>query len=319
MTLEETAYSALAVEPSQNQMLDINSINGRGMTEETKTQRLATIQEISIVAAQPVLLSALDDEEKPNGILSYEVQPGDVLSSIASDYGVTVKTLISANTIKNIDALSPGMQLRIPPIDGIIYKVKAKDTVLSLALKYKADKDAIISFNSLPLEGDLQVGQEIVIPCGIQEASGKKPGGPVQDISKQRFAGLPKFEGYFINPATCIITQRAHGRNGVDCANKIGTQIYAAASGVVNWAEASGYNRGYGKVVRIAHDNNTETLYGHLSKLYVGNGETVSQGQLIGLMGSTGKSTGSHVHFEVHNGYNILARNPLNGQVIAKQ
>ena len=183
-----------------------------------------------------------------------------------------------------------------------------------LAKKYDAEQDKIISFNGLPLSGDLQIGEELIIPGGKMPSSV-----PTRTISgSQRFAGLPKFEGFFITPATCRISQRDHLRNGYDCAAATGTPVYAAASGIVNFAK-NGWNGGYGSYVRISHLNGLETLYGHLSKIYAVSGETVEQGEIIGLIGNTGQSTGPHVHFEVHGAINPLSKYRLGGQVLAKK
>ncbi len=318
-SIEETVASTTQQEPSLAQMLDMNSIVGRGggTGKLFKNDILATIQDTSLLAYQTVDTEAIDDEEDFNGVRKYEVQEGDVLSAIAFDYSLNIQTLIAANNLANINALKPGTILNIPPIDGIVHVVKKGDTVGSLAKKYKAESDKIISFNNLPLAGDLQIGEELIIPDGVLPAKAIAIVRPV--ANSKRFAGLPKFDGYYITPATCIITQRAHVRNGYDCANKVGTPIYAAASGQVKFAANSGSNHGYGREVILTHANGTETLYGHFSQVIVVTGETVAQGQLIGYMGNTGRSTGSHLHFEVHGAYNILARYSLRGQVIAKQ
>ena len=318
-TIEGTAASSIGGELSPGQMFDMNSLVGSVGSggKLIKTETLATIQDSALLAYQSVDTTARDEDEEANGIRKYEIQEGDVLSGIAFDYGLNLQTLIAANNLSNINALKPGTILTIPPIDGVVHIVKTGDTVSSLAQKYKAESEKIISFNELPLSGDLKIGQELIVPGGVLPAKAVATVRPVAGV--KRFAGLPKFDGYYITPATCIITQRAHIRNGYDCANKTGTPIYAAASGQVNLARATGNYQGYGRVVRITHANDTETLYGHFSQILVSVGETVSQGQLIGYMGNTGRSTGPHLHFEVHGAYNILARYALRGQVIAKQ
>ena len=101
-------------------------------------------------------------------------------------------------------------------------------------------------------------------------------------------------------------SQGIHGHNGVDLAASVGTPIYASAAGTVIISKTGGYNGGYGNYIVIRHDNGTQTLYAHNTENYVGVGETVSQGQTIGTVGSTGRSTGAHVHFEVRG-----AKNPF--------
>ena len=109
-------------------------------------------------------------------------------------------------------------------------------------------------------------------------------------------------------PTTGFDWGKIHGRNGVDIANSCGTPVYAAADGMITIADSSGYNGGFGKYIKIAHPNGTETLYGHSMKLLVAVGQEITRGQEIMLMGSTGRSTGCHLHFEVHGARNPLAK-----------
>ena len=116
---------------------------------------------------------------------------------------------------------------------------------------------------------------------------------------------LKTLVGYFINPVPGYkrISQRLHGNNGVDLAAPTGTEIVASASGTVLLAR-NGYNGGYGNMVIIKHPNGTQTLYAHQSKITTSTGDRVSQGQTIGYVGSTGRSTGPHLHYEIHGARN---------------
>jgi murein DD-endopeptidase MepM/ murein hydrolase activator NlpD len=126
------------------------------------------------------------------------------------------------------------------------------------------------------------------------------------DIAK--YSSLPKYAGYYIFPTPgAVRTQKMHGNNGVDLGNKTGAPVLAAAGGTVTVAKAGGYNYGYGNYIRITHPNGTETIYGHLSRVDVSVGQTVDKGQQIGAVGSTGNSTGPHLHFEVRGAYNPWA------------
>lgn len=248
--------------------------------------------------------SNLEEDGKSNAIVTYTVQEGDTISFIASDFGISVNTIIWANNLKNINGIRPGDELKIPPVNGIIYKVKKGDTIESVAKKYSAEKDKIISFNFLPKNGSLQVGEEIIIPDGKISSLDR------QDFispTVKRFAYLPDFGDFFRFPTIGFDWGRIHGRNGVDIANSCGTPIYASADGAATTTQPSGWNGGFGKFIKLIHANGTETVYAHLSKLIVGLGDTISKGQLIALMGSTGRSTGCHLHFEVHGAKNPLA------------
>lgn len=167
--------ATVAMEPTQNQMVDINSIAGGHAVAPTPSEAMmVTVQENSLVPNQSVL-ATLDEGEDRTETLTYEVQEGDTLSGIATDYGLTMQTLITANNLSNVNALKPGTELKIPPLDGILYTVKKNDTVSSIALKYKSDADKIISFNGLPISGDLKLGQEIFLPDGVMPKGAPTP------------------------------------------------------------------------------------------------------------------------------------------------
>ena len=241
-----------------------------------------------------------------NSVIEYTAQEGDLLSFIATDYGVSTDSVMWANKLKNADNISPGQVLRIPPITGVIHIVVRGDTPTLIAQKYQASEDRIMSYNHIPKSGVLVVGDEIIVPEGkMQNSKSKTLPRAIQDA----FAHLPDLKDFFKIPTPGFNWGKIHGRNGVDVANQCGTSIYAAADGVVTSAMATGYNGGFGKYLKIAHQNGTETLYAHTSKLLVVSGQQVARGDQIALMGTTGRSTGCHLHFEVHGAKNPLAKN----------
>lgn len=232
----------------------------------------------------------------------YVVREGDTLGEIADMFGVSTNTIVWANDIKK-NAIKPGQELVILPISGVRHVVKSGDTAKSLAAKYKADLDDILSYNDIDLNTKLSVGSVVIIPDGVVSASiytAKKPGSPTAK-------GYPTYSGYYLRP---IVggrkTQGFHGYNGIDLAAPTGTPLLASADGQVIIARGSGYNGGYGLYVVIRHSNGTQTLYGHMSRVSVSVGQNVTQGQVIGAVGNTGRSTGPHVHFEIRG-----ARNPF--------
>ncbi len=311
--VEETSASIITISQSQNQLADINSLTalssqnlGRG-GEESNNLSPSTVQGNSLIASNPTATDYIEIGFKSNQIVEYTVQPGDLLSFIASDYGVSVDSIIWANNLANANSIRPDQILRIPPVSGVIHKVKAGDTIASIAKKYGTPTDKILAFNELKGGEQLDIDMEIIVPDGkINSFITTKPG--TQPTVAKRFSYLPDLGNYFMDPTNGQgrISQGLHGRNGVDKANYCGTPLYAAADGSITTADAVGYNGGFGQFIKIAHPNGTETLYSHLSKISVVLGQIVAKGQLIGLMGSTGRSTGCHVHFEVHG-----ARNPL--------
>jgi murein DD-endopeptidase MepM/ murein hydrolase activator NlpD len=187
------------------------------------------------------------------------------------------------------------------------HTVKKGDTVASIAKKYKGDVEDIAKYNGIPTDAKLALGEVVIVPEGEIAVA------PAKVVKK---AGTSKIlDSYSNSTASGFLTrplaggrrtQGIHGHNGVDIAASIGTPIVAAAGGQVISAKSSGYNGGYGKMIIISHAGNVQTVYGHLNSVNVSVGQTVSQGQTIGSVGNTGKSTGPHLHFEVRG-----AKNPF--------
>ena len=301
--VDETAASVISI-PSQSQLADINSLVANASNERApQPSTLSTIQDNSIVSRGTIFTDIIGElSDRGTQIATYTVQEGDTLSFIASDYGVSIDTIFWANNLKSADDIRPGMDLKIPPVTGVLHKVKKGDTVGTISKKYGIEQEKIISFNGLPQSGEIQINDEIMVPGGKIAATAR------QVATATRFAYLPSMDGYFMQPATGFNWGRIHGRNGVDVANSCGTPIYAAASGTVAISDASGYNGGFGKYVKLVHPNGTETLYAHASSLLAFVGQSISRGQQVAVMGSTGRSTGCHVHFEVHGARNPLAK-----------
>ncbi len=239
----------------------------------------------------------------------YVVRPGDTMSEIAEMFGVSVNTIVWANNLKSVRDMRPGDTLIILPISGIERTIVKGDTLKSLAKKYGADADEIAAFNGLDSVAPLAIGTTIIIPGGELSVPVQQPARSASKPIKNPYtdSGVA-FLGYFSNPIHgAILTQGIHGLNGIDFGAARGTPIYAAADGVVLIARGGGgWNGGYGNYVVITHDNGSQTLYGHMRSVIVAYGQSVSQGQLIGYVGSTGRSTGPHLHFEVRG-----AKNPF--------
>ena len=230
----------------------------------------------------------------------YVVKDGDTLSGIADMFGVSTNTIVWANNLRG-QTIRVGQELVILPISGVRHSVKSGDTLQSLAKKYKADLEEILSYNNITAETKIAVGDVIIIPDGVitpaQQTTVARPSGSQTSVSA----------GYFIRPLVGgRKSQGIHGYNGVDIAAPVGTPIRASAAGKVIIARPSGYNGGYGLYVVVSHANGTQTLYAHMSKVNVSVGQYVDQGELLGAVGNTGRSTGPHIHFEVRG-----AKNPF--------
>ncbi|MBX4200083.1 M23 family metallopeptidase [Candidatus Parcubacteria bacterium] len=237
----------------------------------------------------------------------YVVRKGDTLSSIAQMFGVSKSTIIWANDIGT--TINPGMELVILPISGVRHTVRSGDTVQSIAKKYGADVSDILAYNDLAPSSKLVTGQIVIVPDGEIDSvpsssgsSGSISGGGILPVGSR----LPNYAGYYMRPVDGIKTQGLHGHNGIDIGAPVGTPIWASAAGKVIISKIGGYNGGYGSYIVVSHDNGTQTLYAHLSRNDIAVGDSVVQGQTIGAIGLTGKTTGPHLHFEVRG-----ARNPF--------
>lgn len=253
--------------------------------------------------------------------VDYFVQAGDTLSGIAEKFDLTVNTILWANNLTWNSTIKPGAKLVILPSSGVDYEIKKGDNLNSVAKKYQADLDKILAYNELSSVSDIRAGDLIFIPEGI------KPTQVVSSYKAPTVANKPKnnpadvFSNEVVPPASDLsantkllwpvlshrITQYFSWRHtGLDVGDKVGNPIYASEDGKI---ERSGWSTGYGYNVIINHGNGLETLYGHASKLLVKTGETVSRGQVIALIGSTGWSTGPHLHMEVR--VNGVRKNPI--------
>lgn len=263
----------------------------------------------------------LDARPVSFAISVYTVREGDTLSGIAHMFGVSMGTITGANSLQG-KPIHPGQELVILPITGIRYTVKPGDTIAGIAKATRSDTYDIQQYNDLNSDSDLVAGASILIPnvetavatpaVAKSSSAAKKPATPAKGArsagSSEPYLGGsgPALSGYYGLPVHGIITQSIHGYNGVDIGAPSGTPIYAAAGGTVIVAKSGGYNGGYGSYVVIRHPNGTQTLYGHMSAVLTTVGATVTQGTNIGRVGSTGESTGNHLHFEVRSATNPL-------------
>ncbi len=243
-------------------------------------------------------------------IIKYTVRSGDTISGIAERFGISIATVLSVNNLTARSYIQPGQTLTILPTDGIIYIVSRGNTVLGIANKYDAKASEIIAYNNLNVGGtNLQIGQQLIIPGGkvLRVVSSRPIYRPSVRTVKtfHRIAApppstqTPAGSGWLWPTKAHIITQYFWTRHqAIDIAGPIGTPVYATKSGRVITSQC-GWNYGYGCYIIIAHSNGYHSLYAHSSKLLVSVGQYVTQGQTIMLIGTTGNSTGPHVHFEI--------------------
>jgi len=256
-----------------------------------------------------VLPHTIIPERPREEIFTYVVQPGDTVTSIAEKFNLPPGTLLWSNPAleNNPDLLTTGQKIVILPVAGVYHAVQPGDTIESLAKRYKVEPTAITDYplNHLEPPYTLHAGQKLVIPGGV------KPYQPrvVHAYRGPIPAGAAKGSGILGWPVTGRVTQKywAHHR-ALDIGALWGSPVYASDSGYVVFA---GWDRtGYGNMILIDHGNGFVTRYAHLSKMLVKVGDSVAKGTIIGKVGSTGNSTGPHLHFEIIK--NGVPRNPYN-------
>lgn len=255
--------------------------------------------------------------EKPRSeIIEYEVKKGETVSQIAEKFNISLDTIKWTNDLADTNTVRPGDKLKILPVSGVSHTVKQGDTLESVAKYYSADAQSIVDFpfNDLPDDFKLKIGQVLIVPDG-QPPQAKTPArSRIQPQYIAQGPQSPTFQapggGNFIWPSVSqgISQYFAWYHPGVDLPNRLAPPVVAADGGVIivaGWPDGFGY----GNRVMIDHENGYQTLYAHLSNIYVSVGDKVSRGQTIGQMGSTGRSTGTHLHFEIR--YKGVALNPL--------
>ncbi len=259
----------------------------------------------SVLAEAGPLGTAVDlkDGQAPSDLVSvYTVRPGDDLETIARLFNVSVNTIRWSNDLKKGQALKVGETLAILPITGVKHIVKRGDSLKSIANKYKGDIQEIIVYNDLNPNEELKVGETIIIPDGEEGTIVQTVRQTTKVVAKPSNSAS---RGYYLWPvAGGRKTQGLHGHNAIDIGAPVGTPVYASADGRVILARYSGWNGGYGNYFIISHSNGTQTLYSHCNKIYVSVGQRVEKGEVVGTVGSTGRSTGPHLHFEVRGAAN---------------
>jgi murein DD-endopeptidase MepM/ murein hydrolase activator NlpD len=261
-------------------------------------------------------------------VITYTVQTGDNIFLIADRFGLSAYTLVWSNMEILQGApwlIQPGLTLYILPVNGAYHIVSEGETLESIAENYEvASANLINVWNNVEVGQSIQEGTLLVIPDGIGddiewEPPPPPPSQPAVGIASaswgycgdQAVSGYGA-NGYFILPTGSYSVSgwtfhdpRNPMHGGLDYRCRLGDPIYAADAGVVIFA---GWGGGYGNLVRVSHGNGYETYYGHFSSFAVGCGEPVAQGQIVGYCGSTGWSSGAHLHYEIR--LNGVPQNP---------
>lgn len=319
--IEEFFDQEAVISPTQQNYLDNlvsvkvePSVSTDAYGEQGNSNGVNFLSEGTGMLVKPEVVSTKKSKRPRAGIVEYVVMPGDSISTIASEYEISVSSILWENNLSAYSVIRPGDKLAILPTSGISHGVLSGENLSSIAKKYGVEESVIIETNKLTDSSKLAVGQKLIIPGGSKNAytpaSKKSYSGisAIRDIVKSPDA-IP-VSGNTMNWPTegHRITQYYSWRHtGLDIGNKIGTPIYSADAGTVEYV---GWGKGYGNQIVVNHGGGKKTRYAHLSKFYVKQGQAVGKGESIGAMGSTGWSTGPHLHFEViiNNG----KYNPLN-------
>lgn len=237
----------------------------------------------------------------------YTVEDGDTIAGIASKFGVSTNTVLWASGLSSKDIIKVGDHLTILPTTGVLHNVTSGETVLAIANEYDAKASDIIAYNGLGEDAKVSIGQKLIIPNGYiapreaprtvsqstriaRDPDENEPTPSPQDTTSSG-------EGFVWPTTTKHMSQYFKGgHTGIDIDNRSRPSIFAAQSGTIEFA---GWLGGYGNLIIINHGAGLTTYYAHLEKFYASPGQKVAKGAAIGKMGSTGYSTGPHVHFEV--------------------
>ncbi len=291
----------------------ISAGGGRVYSPAELQTYLAVLNQDSGLLSRRAIAETSAPVETRGDIITYTVQAGDTIETIAARFKLLPSTLVWSNqeVEDQPDQLSIGQVLYILPVDGIWYEVQSDDTLGDIADEYKVTPEDIVNYplNNLGGGANLLAGAKIVIPNGVKAAAATAVASSSSGGYAYSSAAVnPAASGNFMWPTQGSLTQYfGVYHSGIDIAYAVGIPVAAADGGYVSYAGWD--NTGYGYEVLINHGNGFTTRYAHLSQYYVDAGQPVARGQVIAAMGSTGNSTGPHLHFEVI--YGGVAQNPL--------
>jgi murein DD-endopeptidase MepM/ murein hydrolase activator NlpD len=229
--------------------------------------------------------------------VTYVVENGDTVSGVAYKFDLDMSTIISFNGIEDVRRLQAGVELRIPPIDGVMHLVKGRETLSTIAANYGVELEPILDINNIDSE-IIYEGDKLFVPNARMDYV--KYHRAMGDLFVYPLSG-PLTSGFGMrkDPFTGLMSMH----RGYDIAARTGTSVAASNEGRVVY---TGENALYGKYVLLSHRGGYQTLYAHLNKWLVSEGQWVDQRQNIAEVGNTGRSTGPHLHFSIYNNGDAL-------------
>ena len=225
---------------------------------------------------------------------SYRIRKGDMIGVIAERFGLTQDTLISINNIRQTRRIQIGEYIKVPSMPGILYTTKKDgETAASVAEKYQVSAQKTAAVNHLHEQGALAAGTSLFVPDAFMDWVTR------QEINGDLFR-RPLRARYYVSSTfgwrRSPFTGKRTFHNGVDMASPAWTPVYAALAGTVT---AAGFHSVYGNYVIVTHHSGYRTLYGHMVGIKARKGQSVDTRTVLGWVGTTGLSTGPHLHFSV--------------------
>ncbi len=302
----------------QYEIGDIPLLQASPFSRENTRSELIVVSEYGSVIPYMTSLGGINESIKAYSeykVTSYSVKSGDTVEKLAKLFDISINTIKFQNGISKKNPLRVGMVLAILPIDGISYTFKKGDSLSDIARKYQGDINEIEMFNDVSRSSKFAIGTVIIIPGGteyvpLEQKVVKRKEAFIAKLKQKTSTFLPyrKIGNYYTHPMAGrgILTQGYHGGfRAIDIGTPIGTPVIAATSGSTMVASSGTYGGGYGNYIVLLHPNGSKTLYAHLSRVYIGVGQAVKKGQVIGMSGNSGRSSGPHLHFEIRDGASI--------------
>ncbi len=296
LSLEDPVGADLTVADSSLTSSDQNS----SVSSREKTYPSMTRYQMSSLTPQRDPKLMLDRSKEELEFITHTVKKGENIWKIARRYGLKTHSIVSTNYQKltQRDYLIAGTDLRIPNRNGIMTELKHSQTLWDLMKTYGTNHEDVLKFNGLQSASQIGAGEKIFIPGAspvnpykyqlFQEGGTEEFSWPVSPGRRHVSSGFGRRD----HP----ILDRVIQHRGIDIAAKYGTAIFASRAGIV---EEAGKNGGYGYMVKIRHAENYRTVYAHMRKGFVREGQYVQKGQRIGEIGESGLATGANLHFEV--------------------
>jgi murein DD-endopeptidase MepM/ murein hydrolase activator NlpD len=236
---------------------------------------------------------ATTSEEPPLTLVTYTIQPGDTLSSIAQTFNTSAESIACINNLASPDRISVGEELSVMAnATGLAVRVSRGDTLWDISRRYGVAVANMVRANNLASAEEIQVGQLLLLPGADPSSHPAQVASRSSSFIWPADGSVTSSFGWRIHP----VTGEELLHEGIDIAASTGNNVYAAGSGTVSYL---GWYGGYGRLIIISHGAGIETRYGHLSGYEVYEGEEVWAGELIGHVGESGTATGPNLHFEV--------------------